>query len=115
MLVFVLKRADSGRVGFGYGNGTASTTWWSAGRGMMAPMPINLHRSAEITVRLPRDQTMALFTAEGERRWAEGWDPRYPALHDVTVPERSSAPRTAPTKRHGSWLTTARSAFATRA
>jgi hypothetical protein len=47
-------------------------------RWMMSPMPSNLHRSAEITVRLPRDQTMALFTAEGERRWADGWDPRYP-------------------------------------
>ncbi|MBV9005949.1 MAG: hypothetical protein JO181_14915 [Solirubrobacterales bacterium] len=41
-------------------------------------MPNNVHRSAEFTVRLPPDQTMPLFTAEGERRWAEGWDPRYP-------------------------------------
>jgi hypothetical protein len=24
---------------------------------------------------LPREQAMSLFTAEGERRWAEGWEP----------------------------------------
>ena len=41
-------------------------------------MPITIRRTAEITVTLPREQAMALFTAEGERLWAEGWDPRYP-------------------------------------
>jgi hypothetical protein len=35
-------------------------------------------RSAEITVDLPREQAMSLFTAEGERPWAHGWDPQYP-------------------------------------
>jgi hypothetical protein len=38
-----------------------------------------MHRTAEITVGLPRTQAMALFTPEGERRWADGWDPHYPA------------------------------------
>lgn len=33
--------------------------------------------SAEITVDLPRDEAISLFTPEGERRWAEGWDPQY--------------------------------------
>jgi hypothetical protein len=43
-------------------------------------MPITVCRAAEFTVALPREQTMALFTAEGERAWAgDGWDPRYPA------------------------------------
>jgi hypothetical protein len=37
-----------------------------------------LHRAAEITVGLPREQAMALFTPEGERSWADGWDPQYP-------------------------------------
>jgi hypothetical protein len=33
------------------------------------------------TVRLPRGVAapLALFTPEGERAWAAGWDPRYPA------------------------------------
>ena len=42
-------------------------------------MAMTARRSAEITVDLPRDEAMALFTPEGERRWADGWDPRYPA------------------------------------
>jgi hypothetical protein len=47
-------------------------------RGIQSDMPITLHRTAEITVGLPREQAIALFTAEGERRWVEGWEPRYP-------------------------------------
>jgi hypothetical protein len=41
-------------------------------------MTLTVHRTAEITVELPREQAMALFTPDGERRWADGWDPRYP-------------------------------------
>lgn len=44
----------------------------------MDTMLTTLRRSAEITVGLPREQAMALFTAEGECRWAKGWEPRYP-------------------------------------
>jgi hypothetical protein len=44
----------------------------------MTAMPITLHRTAEIRLEMPREQAMALFTAEGERGWAEGWDPHYP-------------------------------------
>jgi hypothetical protein len=41
-------------------------------------VPSTRHRAAEITVGLPREQALALFTPEGERRWAAGWDPQYP-------------------------------------
>ena len=45
---------------------------------MILSMTVTLRRTAEITVGLQRDQAMALFTPDGERRWAEGWDPHYP-------------------------------------
>ena len=32
-----------------------------------------------ISVPLPADDAMALFTARGERRWVEGWNPEFPA------------------------------------
>ena len=32
-----------------------------------------------ISVPLPPAEAMALFTARGERRWVEGWDPTFPA------------------------------------
>ena len=35
--------------------------------------------SAELNVNLPPAQALALFTAEGERAWAPGWDPGFPA------------------------------------
>ena len=37
-------------------------------------------RATEITVDVPPEQTIQLFTPEGERRWAEGWDPQYPEV-----------------------------------
>jgi hypothetical protein len=58
-------------------------------------MPITLHRTAEITVGLPREQAIALFTAQGERRWAEGWEPRYPE------PARRDGPGAVFTTAHG--------------
>ncbi len=63
-------------------------------------MTTNVHRSAEFTVGLPRDQAMALFTPEGERRWADGWDPHYP------VPQRREGAGTVFTTEHGGHLTT---------
>lgn len=66
----------------------------------MPGMPITLHQTAEITVRLPREQAMALFTAEGERRWAEGWEPRYPE------PDRRDGPGAVFTTAHGGHQTT---------
>ncbi len=35
--------------------------------------------SAELKVNRPRAPALALFTAEGERAWAPGWDPAFPA------------------------------------
>jgi hypothetical protein len=67
---------------------------------IMPAMPITLHRTAEITVGLPREQAMALFTAEGERRWAEGWEPRYPE------PTRRDGPGAVFTSAHGGHQTT---------
>ena len=32
-----------------------------------------------ISVPFPVEEAMALFTARGERRWVEGWDPKFPA------------------------------------
>jgi hypothetical protein len=66
----------------------------------MLAMPITLHRTAEITVSLPREQAMALFTAEGERRWAEGWEPCYPE------PTRRDGPGAVFTTAHGGHQTT---------
>jgi hypothetical protein len=57
-------------------------------------MTITMHRSSEITVGLPREPAMALFTPEGERRWADGWDPHYPA------PSRREGPGTVFTTGH---------------
>ena len=36
-------------------------------------------------VALPSDQALALFTAEGERGWAPGWDPRHVTPDDGTI------------------------------
>lgn len=63
-------------------------------------MPSNLTRSVEITVGLPREPAMRLFTAEGERRWAEGWDPRYPE------PTRREGPGAVFTTAHDDHQTT---------
>ena len=41
-------------------------------------MGTTVRRATEITVSLPPAQAIALFTPEGERRWADGWQPRYP-------------------------------------
>ena len=35
--------------------------------------------SAELNVNRPQATTLALFTADGERAWAPGWDPVFPA------------------------------------
>jgi hypothetical protein len=32
-----------------------------------------------ISVPLPADEAMPLFTARGERSWVQGWDPQFPA------------------------------------
>lgn len=35
--------------------------------------------TGEVHVDLPPDQAYPYFTAEGERRWVDHWDPHYPA------------------------------------
>jgi hypothetical protein len=35
--------------------------------------------TATVNVALPADEAMPLFSARGERRWVEGWDPAFPA------------------------------------
>ena len=57
-------------------------------------------RAAEITVELPADQAMELFTSEGERRWVDGWDPQYPA------DDRREGPGMVFTTEHGGHQTT---------
>jgi hypothetical protein len=57
-------------------------------------------RSTEISVELPPEEAMALFTAEGERRWADGWDPHYPE------PGRREGPGTVFITEHGGHQTT---------
>jgi hypothetical protein len=59
-------------------------------------MPKTARCTAEITVGLPADRAMSLFTAEGEREWAgDGWDPHYPAA------ERRGGPGAVFTTEHG--------------
>ncbi|MBV9536187.1 MAG: hypothetical protein JO321_12320 [Solirubrobacterales bacterium] len=57
-------------------------------------------RATEITVELPPEQAMELFTPEGERRWADGWDPRYPEG------DRREGPGAVFTTEHGDHQTT---------
>ncbi len=45
---------------------------------MILLMSKTVLRAAEIAVDLPPEHAMAFFTPEGERRWADGWDPHYP-------------------------------------
>ncbi len=63
-------------------------------------MTTTVQRAAEITVDLPREQAMALFTPEGERRWADGWDPLYAEA------SRRDGPGTVFTTGHGDSNTT---------
>ena len=37
----------------------------------------HVERSHAFVVAMPLAEAFVLFTPEGERRWAEGWDPRY--------------------------------------
>jgi len=63
-------------------------------------MPTTVCRAAEFTVALPLEQTMALFTADGEREWAgDGWDPRF------LSPERRDGPGAVFTTEHSGHTT----------
>jgi hypothetical protein len=67
---------------------------------MILSMSTTAHRSIEIAVGLPPEQAMALFTPEGERLWADGWDPRYPE------PDRREGPGAVFTTGHEGHQTT---------
>jgi hypothetical protein len=67
---------------------------------MILNMSTAVRRATEITIGLPPEQAMALFTAEGERRWVNGWDPQYPE------PGRQEGPGAVFTTGHGGHQTT---------
>jgi hypothetical protein len=67
---------------------------------MIPSMSRTARRATEITVGLPPEQAMALFTPEGERRWADGWNPHYPE------PQRREGPGAVFTTGHGGRQTT---------
>jgi hypothetical protein len=83
---------------------------------MILSMTTTVLRTTQITVGLPPEQAMALFTPEGERRWAEGWD--LLTIWNLTAAmarERYSPPDMKAIKRSGSWSITGRRASGTRA
>jgi hypothetical protein len=63
-------------------------------------MPTTVLRATDITLDLPSEHAMALFTPEGERRWADGWDPHYPE------PDRREGAGAVFTTGHGDHQTT---------
>ena len=67
---------------------------------MILSMTTTVRRATEITVGLAPEQALALFTPEGERRWADGWDPHYPE------PDRREGPGAVFTTGHGAHQTT---------
>jgi hypothetical protein len=67
---------------------------------MIPGMSRTVIRSTEITVDLPAEHVMKLFTPEGERRWADGWDPQYPEA------DRREGPGAVFTTTHGGHQTT---------
>jgi hypothetical protein len=67
---------------------------------MILNMSTTVRRTAEITVSVTPEQAIALFTPEGERRWADGWDPQYPE------PRRREGPGAVFTTGHGGHQTT---------
>jgi hypothetical protein len=67
---------------------------------MIPDMSRTVVRATEITVELPAEEAMKLFTPEGERRWADGWDPQYPEA------DRREGPGAVFTTGHGGHQTT---------
>jgi hypothetical protein len=79
----------------------------------VGPDPVSVTCSGTFELALAAERAGELFTPEGERRWVDGWDPRYPD---------PDADRTAPgtvfvTDRDGAevaWVITARERAAMR-
>jgi hypothetical protein len=59
-------------------------------------IPVHVERTGTLHVDRPLAQAFPLFSPEGERRWVDGWNPRY--LHPRDV--RSDAPGTVFQTRH---------------
>src|SRR5215207_6443193 len=64
------------------------------------PMPDTIACAAELTFDRPQTAALALFTPEGERAWAPGWDPAFPA------PQRTEGPGAVFVTAHGEDTTT---------
>jgi len=48
---------------------------------------VRVHLEGTVPVALPQSEAFELFTPTGERRWARGWDPSFPApVPDETTP-----------------------------
>ncbi|MHA7987416.1 hypothetical protein ACX9R5_16590 [Rathayibacter sp. CAU 1779] len=80
-------------------------------------MTTRTHRLAgSIRVPLAIADAFPLFTPEGEREWAHGWDPHFPDGHDESEPDAQQRDDTEPgtvfeTDAHGwrtTWVVTAR-------
>lgn len=67
---------------------------------MIPSMSRTVLRTIQITVGLTADRAVALFTPEGERRWADGWNPHYPE------PDRREGAGAVFITRHGDQETT---------
>jgi Polyketide cyclase / dehydrase and lipid transport len=66
------------------------------------------HRLSErIRVALPADEAFQLFTPRGERKWARGWDPTFPAPTDDDS-EPGTVFETDAHGRRATWLVTDR-------
>lgn len=66
------------------------------------------HRLSErILVALPADEAFQLFTPRGEREWAHGWDPTFPAPTDDDS-EPGTVFETDAHGRRATWLVTDR-------
>jgi hypothetical protein len=59
-----------------------------------------MRRTAAFTIAIPPEEAITLFTPEGERLWAEGWNPTYRA------PERTDEPGAVFVTSHGAHETT---------
>lgn len=67
---------------------------------MVTNVSTTVLRATEITIELPAEQAIELFTPEGERRWAHGWNPHYPD------PDRREGSGAVFTTEHGGHQTT---------
>ncbi|HYA00926.1 MAG TPA: SRPBCC family protein [Candidatus Binatia bacterium] len=62
--------------------------------------PARVRLTGTLSVGLPPAETLQLFTATGERRWVEGWDPGFPAGS-----EEDGEPGSVFTSAHGGQIT----------